>query len=562
MHYDDILATTFMTNKSSWTSCTVLACAVLLATLLPGNLSAQTYGFQWAKRVASTTNPDDELAIGLALDNATNLYVTGWFDGANDFGGVVLTNRSVGGQDIFVAKYDRFGLLQWARRAGSETPYWNMGRGVGVDTNGNVYVTGGFGDDADFGTNVVSAPANTEFFLAKYDKGGTNQWVRQSVGGASGGVYGTGLAVDGAGNSYAVGFADNGATITFGTTNLLYPTFNGYSTFLVKYDNAGQVKWAQLFASSNQCYSTSVTLDPAGNVYVPGQFKSSLKIAGTNLSSTGGKDGFLAKFNNAGVLQWVRQMTGASDTAGLAAASVGASGSVYVAGGFGNTAGDTISFGNSIALTNIGGGLPGVGVGDAFLAKFNGSTATAQWARRAGGTNSDAYLGISLDSRGNVYVGGASGGTGLPDGFQAIIAKYDTNGVLQWTETSTGPNGALPFGGPLVDAGGNCYVAGWFQTSTVFGTNALTGLGYWDFFLAKVRFSPLALGIGRSNALPQLSVYGDLGIRFALEYVPAFAAINNWQPLVTNTLTSNPLVRTDTNSVGNPRRFYRARVVP
>ena len=114
-------------------------------------------------------------------------------------------------------------------------------------------------------------------------------------------------------------------------------------------------------------------------------------------------------------------------------------------------------------------------------------------------------------------MGGASGGTGLPDGFHAIIEKYDTNGVLQWTETSTGPNGALPFGGPLVDAGGNCYVAGWFQTSTVFGTNALTGLGYWDFFLAKVRFSPLALGIGRSNALPQLSVYGDLGIRFALE---------------------------------------------
>ena len=64
--------------------------------------------------------------------------------------------------------------------------------------------------------------------------------------------------------------------------------------------------------------------------------------------------------------------------------------------------------------------------------------------------------------------------------------QYDTNGVAQWTQSSTGTNGALAWAGPPVDAGGNCYIAGWFKTNVVFGNNTLTGKGYWDFFLAKI----------------------------------------------------------------------------
>ena len=88
----------------------VAACAALLATSAQGQ-------FQWAKRVASTMNQVDELSIGMALDSQGNCYVTGWFDGTNDFGGI--TRTSLGGQDIFAAKYDSSGALQWVKRAGS-----------------------------------------------------------------------------------------------------------------------------------------------------------------------------------------------------------------------------------------------------------------------------------------------------------------------------------------------------------------------------------------------------------------------------------------------------------
>ena len=93
----------------------------MLATLLLA-LSAHAQ-FQWANRIASITNwPEGEPNIGLALDTNDNCYVTGYFDGTNDFGGVTLTNQSVGGSDIFVAKYNSTGALQWVATRGRRVP--------------------------------------------------------------------------------------------------------------------------------------------------------------------------------------------------------------------------------------------------------------------------------------------------------------------------------------------------------------------------------------------------------------------------------------------------------
>ena len=460
----------------------LLTVAILIGASLH-NLCAQTTQFLWAKPVASTVNLDGELAIGMAMDNATNLYVTGWFDGTNDFGGTSLTNKSGGGQDIFVGKYNSNGVLQWARRAGGSSASRDAGRGVGVDTNGNVYATGGFYSTADFGSiNVTSASAQS-FFLTKYNSNGVAQWVRQSINGGSVGTgsYGMALAVDASGNSYAAGCFSGVTTITLGTTTLT--NAGSYNIFLVKYDNIGGFQWAKSFNSPGWSYANAVTLDSNSNVYVTGTFNPSVGIGATNFTSAGGKDGFVAKFNSAGALQWARQMAGNSDDTAQAA-SVDVAGNVYVCGGFGNAAGDTVSFGSGITLTNIGGGRPGAGIGDAFIAKYN-SAGAPQWARRAGGTQMDVYSGVSADAYGNIYVTGGAGSALIPGAFNVVIARYDSNGVVQWPPDATSTL-ALPWAGPMVDAGGNCYLAGWFQTNAVFGTNTITGPGYFDYFLAKL----------------------------------------------------------------------------
>lgn len=268
-------------------------CAVLLA------VSAQAQ-IQWAKRIASTVNPDDELSIGLILDSQANIFVTGWFDGTNDFGGVILTNNNDGGQDVFVAKYDSTGALLWAQQAGGSSGSENVGRGIGVDTNGNVYVTGGFYSPADFGSLNLPTSPYEEFFLAKYDSVGTVQWVQQSIGGYA--VEGTGLAVDSAGNCYALAFANNGATNTFGSMNLPTPSNSGESTFLVKYDNTGTVHWAQFMGGTSETYATKVAVDAAGNVYVRGTFFSTMTIGTSNLVVSG--------FNKEYVRRQIQQLWG------------------------------------------------------------------------------------------------------------------------------------------------------------------------------------------------------------------------------------------------------------
>jgi hypothetical protein len=507
--------------------------------------SAQAQG-QWAERVASTINTDDELSIGMTLDTNGNCYATGWFDGTNNFGGVTLTNLSGGGQDIFVAKYNSTGALQWVQLAGGNSASQDVGRGVGVDTNGNVYATGGFYSPAAFGSFNMTTSAYEEFFLAKYNSTGAVQWVQQSTGGY--GVYGSGLTVDGAGNCYAVGFNNSGggAANTFGSTNLLIP---GYGAFLIKYDNTGAVKWAQLMSGSGgEVYATKDAVDAAGNVYVTGCFIGNLTIGASYVvGAASTKNMFIAKFNTSGALTWVQSATGGGNLGGSGVA-VDQSGNVYVAGVLQNT----LNFGG-ISLTNAATSY------NAFLVKYNSSGAI-QWARQAGGTNGASYLDVALDGQGNVYTGAISVS---PDSGVGVI-KYNPAGTLQCAYAVSWSPPASPFSVGVfkyaVDSATNCNLSGWYQGTNSFGTNVLQPQETWNYFLAKVAApAPPKLGLVLSNGVPRLSFAGAISSVYSLQWSPTLAGTNiPWQTLATLALTNSPQLYLDTKVSSRTNRFYRA----
>ena len=149
----------------------ILLAATVCTALLAPPAQAQVL---WAKRIASSATFPKGPNFGMCLDTNGNCYVTGWFDGTNDFGGVTLTNN-VGGTDIFVAKYNSTGALQWATNAGGNSANEDIGRGIGVDTSGNVYVTGGYSGSATFGNINLPFTSSENFFLAKYNSTGTVQ---------------------------------------------------------------------------------------------------------------------------------------------------------------------------------------------------------------------------------------------------------------------------------------------------------------------------------------------------------------------------------------------------
>ncbi len=102
-------------------------------------------GYLWAKNFGGTGGDFGESA---GIDAAGNIYVTGRFSSATaDFnpGGSGGTIARAGGSDIFLAKYDPGGNYLWVKGMGGSGT--DIGYGVTIGSNGDVYMTGTFNSD-------------------------------------------------------------------------------------------------------------------------------------------------------------------------------------------------------------------------------------------------------------------------------------------------------------------------------------------------------------------------------------------------------------------------------
>ncbi len=159
----------------------------------------------WSKQIGGTA---DDVAFAVATDAAGNAVVTGYVQGAVNFGGGA--TASAGSLDSFVAKYASDGSHQWSRRLGGA----NAEQGLGIATNGNgdVLVVGAFQGTVDFGTGPLASAGSWDVFVAKYTAGGTPLWSKRY--GSSGDDYGYAAAFDASGSVTVTGtFHD---TVDFG----------------------------------------------------------------------------------------------------------------------------------------------------------------------------------------------------------------------------------------------------------------------------------------------------------------------------------------------------------
>jgi hypothetical protein len=259
----------------------------------------------WAKSAGGTYSDE---GTSLATDASGNVYITGNFVSPTiTFGTTILTNESNnGGSDIFIAKYDAFGTVLWAKSEGGT--YFDEGTSVATDVNGNVFVTGNFNSDTiTFGTNTCTNAGSNDIFIAKYDATGTVLWAKSS--GTPNYDRGRSVSTDTNGNVYVTGMF-NGAAITFGTTILTNASNNGYNDiFIAKYDAAGTVLWAKSEGGIKGDEGTSLATDANANVYLTGYFQSATITFGTtSLTNAGELDIFIVKY--AGILTGVNEVFG------------------------------------------------------------------------------------------------------------------------------------------------------------------------------------------------------------------------------------------------------------
>jgi hypothetical protein len=304
---------------------------------------------------------DYDWGMALAVDEDGNIYVTGQFMGTMAFGTDSVTSRM--GGDIFVVKYnpDRYkssGCVEWVKRAGSALGYpWDVGVDLALDPQGDVYVTGYFAGEADFGSWTLSSVGDHDLFVAKYDHDtGNVAWAVRA--GGRGPDYGVGIAVDRFGNSYLAGVI--WGTAQFGS--LTVSSVGSHDGFAAKLNSQGAFEWTTCIGGDDGGRvweeASGIALEPCGNPVITGTFGGAAAFGRTQLTSRGGWDIYVAQLAcESGEVRLAKQAGGPDDDIGVAVA-VTPHGQTYVSGSFRADA----AFGGHL-LTSAGGE-------DVFVAKL------------------------------------------------------------------------------------------------------------------------------------------------------------------------------------------------
>jgi hypothetical protein len=279
---------------------------------------------QWVAK-AGTITPD--IGAAITVDTSGNVYLSGFYSGlmtiynssAAGSTAFATTLAQIGGNDVFIIKYNTSGAVQWVARAGSAGA--DNSTGIAVDTGGNVYMTGYYAGTMTFYNS--SAAGSTAFattlaqigsndvFVAKYNTSGAVQWVARA-GTSTGSDIGYAITVDTGGNVYITGYYlgvmtfYNATGTAFGTTLNTFGTVNG--VFIAKYNTSGAVQWVSR-AGCTQSAGTETAIALAirvggGYVYVTGYYTGTMIFydasgaasSSLTLSPLGANDVFLVKY--------------------------------------------------------------------------------------------------------------------------------------------------------------------------------------------------------------------------------------------------------------------------
>lgn len=307
--------------------------------------------------------------------------------------------------------------------------------------------------------------------------------------GGGGFDQGKGIAVDQAGNAYVLGET---LSNDFPTVNPLQGSLAGnQDVFVLKLNAQGTaVVYATYLGGTNYDQAGGIALGPDGAVTVVGETSSSDFPTANAFQPTlvgSNSNAFVAKLNPQGNALVFSTFLGGHAPNVAYADATDQSGSVYVTGNTWATDFPTL---NPYRATRPGST-------SAFVTKFSGLGALVYSTYLGGGGFNDGR-GIAVDSAGNAYVTGNTGGTDFPivggvqpvsgGGDDAFVVKFNNQGNGIAYSTYVGGSGQEQGTGIAVDAPGNIYVTGFTQSSNFPTKAAVQGSygGNTDAFVTKI----------------------------------------------------------------------------
>src|SRR5437870_6513041 len=141
---------------------------------------------RWVHALGGTAS---DVGYGVAVDASGNAVMTGRVESTVDLGGGIVCPPAA----VFVSKTSQSGAAMWAKCLGGDLG-GGTGRGVAIDGNGNVLVTGKFSGTVDFGSGPLTSAGAAAIFLARYSAAGDPIWSRGFAGALTAGGTGVGVA--------------------------------------------------------------------------------------------------------------------------------------------------------------------------------------------------------------------------------------------------------------------------------------------------------------------------------------------------------------------------------
>jgi hypothetical protein len=287
------------------------------------------------------------------------VYATGTFMASADFSGTMV--RSRGHDDIFLAKYSTSGDLLWVRTAGGKSQ--DLVHSLTTDAEGNIYLTGSFQQEAQFGEHTLRARSGADLFFVKYDASGNLLWSQQAwsdvegvgkkircqadhcfiAGEYRGAVQFEGMLIADEGGKVMLTtidkqrghvmdnkiiFSQSHVTVddfimeenhTYMTGSFFQllplpdqtvPSKGGSDGYLLKLDASGDKIWCLTQGGPYMDHSERLVSDKKGNVFVTGRFQNEIQVNDQLLTGSGADDIFMATVTRDGHVSAIEEFGG------------------------------------------------------------------------------------------------------------------------------------------------------------------------------------------------------------------------------------------------------------
>lgn len=366
----------------------------------------------------------DDTGCSLAIDSNGSTYICGITDSADFPTKIPVQATKAGGTDIFITKLSSGGNeLSYSTFLGGSGD--DGGRGVTLAEE-KAYITG-YTNSLDFPTRECCQAAlrgGKDSFVSLLSNSGSQLFYSTYLGGSSEDC-GTGIAVDGEGSAYIVGWTKS---VDFPTCNAYQPTKAAgdvtYDGFISKLSSQSSVIiYSTYLGGSNHDLPDGVVLDESGDAYIAGEtFSDNFPtVSPWQTSRAGSYDAFVSSLSSSGATLNFSTYLGGSglDCTGGRYDSAAAGSGISL-----NDIGDVCLTGITQSVDfptrNAYQAVHGGGMEDVFITVFASSGTSLLYSSYFGGSGNDYGYGIDTGSNRWIYLTGytTSGNFPTADPYQ------------------------------------------------------------------------------------------------------------------------------------------------